>query len=420
MTPGGSSLSYDAAPSFATPLRFFLTAPVFGIAAGILLVLMPGLLDSRWTPGALAITHLITVGFMLMIMVGAMFQILPVVIGASLPRADLLASIVHVCLAAGTITLSWGLGSMNPDILFAAVVLLGSGSALFLAAASHALWRAPISQASQRDMRLALISLAIAIMLGLALAMVLARGVPLPLLSLLKLHVGWAWLGGAGILLAATSWVVVPMFQITPAYPTPITRYWGLTTCAALIAWSAGVLLGVSVLESMLVLVLIVLAAVFVVTTLRLQLRSRRSTPDATFRMFQFGMLNVSAGIACVLAAQYWDSPVLPVLAGVLVLYGGFVSIIEGMLYKIVPFLAWLHLIQDGIKAPNMRKLQPDNPVWWQTRSHMIAVAALVIAIVAGHETLIRICGLLVAFEFAWLVTNLLRVVRAYRAARPA
>jgi uncharacterized protein YjeT (DUF2065 family) len=75
-----------------------------------------------------------------------------------------------------------------------------------------------------------------------------------------------------------------------------------------------------------------------------------------------------------VLAAQYWESPVLPVLAGVLVLYGGFVSVIEGMLYKIVPFLAWLHLIQDGIKAPNMRKLQPDKPVWWQTRSHMVAV----------------------------------------------
>lgn len=420
MTPGGSSLSYDAAPSFATPLRFFLTAPLFGIAAGILLVLMPELLDSRWTPGALAITHLITVGFMLMIMVGAMFQMLPVVIGASFPRADLLASIVHVCLAAGTISLSWGLGKMSLDVLFAAVILLGAGSALFLCAASYALWRVPIAQASQRDMRLALISLAIAIMLGLALAMILARGLPLPLLSLLKLHIGWAWLGGAGILLAATSWVVVPMFQITPAYPTPITRYWALATCTALAAWSAGVLLGLSVAEGLLMVLLIALAAVFVVTTLRLQLRSRRSTPDATFRMFQFGMLNVSAGIVCVFAAQYWDSPVLPVLAGVLVLYGGFVSVIEGMLYKIVPFLAWLHLIQDGIKAPNMRKLQPDRPVWWQIRSHMVAVAVLSIAAIAGNELLIRVCGLLVAVEFSWLLANLLRVVHAYRAARTA
>lgn len=420
MTPGGNSLSYDAAPSFSTPLRFFLTGPLFGIAAGVLLLLMPQLLDSRWTPGALAITHMITVGFMLMIMVGAMFQILPVVIGASLPRADLVASIVHVCLAAGTIALSWGLGKMSPDVLFAAVVLLGAGSALFLAAASYALWRAPIAQASQRDMRLALISLAVAIMLGLALAMVLARGLPLPLLSLLKLHIGWAWLGGAGILLAATSWVVVPMFQITPAYPAPITRYWALATCAALIAWSAGVLLGLSVAELLLMLLLIALAAIFVVTTLRLQLRSRRSTPDATFRMFQFGMLNVGGGIACVLAAQYWDNPVLPVLAGILVLYGGFVSVIEGMLYKIVPFLAWLHLVQDGIKAPNMRKLQPDKPVWWQTRSHMVAVATLCLGAITGYEPLIRACGLLVAFEFAWLVTNLLRVVRAYRAARTA
>ena len=230
-----------------------------------------------------------------------------------------------------------------------------------------------------KDMRLALASLGIALMLGLALAMVLSRGLPLPLLTLLKLHVGWAWLGGVGILLAATSWIVVPMFQITPPYPAWMTRYWAATTCGALVLWSIGVVYGLSAVEAFLILLLTVLGAVFVGATLRLQLRSRRSNPDATFRMFQFGMASLAAGIACVLAAQYFDHRVLPVLAGILILYGGFVSVIEGMLYKIVPFLAWLHLVQDGIKAPNMRKLQPDAPVWWQMRVHMAAVVAVVV-----------------------------------------
>lgn len=418
MTPGGNALSYDAAPSFATPLRFFLTGPVFGIAAGVVLILMPEILESRWTPGALAITHLLTVGFMLMIMVGATFQILPVVIGTSLPRSGPLAVVVHACLLAGTISLSWGLGSTSPDILLVAVVLLGAGSTLFLAAAAYGMWYAPVTQASQRDMRLALLSQVVAITLGLALAMVLARDTPLPLLPMLKLHVGWAWLGGAGILLAATSWVVVPMFQITPAYPATMTRYWAITTCAALVLWSGGILFDLAIVESLLISILIVLAASYVITTLRLQQRSRRSNPDATHRMFQFGMLNIGAGIVCVLAAQYLESPLLPVLAGILVIYGGFVSVMMGMLYKIVPFLAWLHLVQDGIKAPNMRKLQPDAPVRWHTRSHMVVVAALVVATIAGNEMLIRICGLFVAFEFAWLLANLARVVYAYRTAR--
>ena len=64
-------LSFDKAPPFAAPLRFFLTAPFFALLAGLLLVWEgPSLLVSRWTPGTLAATHLLTIGFMLQIMLG--------------------------------------------------------------------------------------------------------------------------------------------------------------------------------------------------------------------------------------------------------------------------------------------------------------------------------------------------------------
>ena len=78
-------LSFENAPPFAAPLRFFLTAPLFSLAAGLLLMAAgPDLLASRWTPGLLAATHLITVGFMLQVMLGALIQILPVVAGVNL------------------------------------------------------------------------------------------------------------------------------------------------------------------------------------------------------------------------------------------------------------------------------------------------------------------------------------------------
>ena len=71
-------LSFNKAPPFAAPLRFFLTAPLFAMTAGLLLlVLGPDMFASRWMPGLLAATHLITVGFMLQVMLGALIQILP-------------------------------------------------------------------------------------------------------------------------------------------------------------------------------------------------------------------------------------------------------------------------------------------------------------------------------------------------------
>ncbi|HRP94709.1 MAG TPA: hypothetical protein PL143_00525 [Rhodocyclaceae bacterium] len=420
MSTMGHALGYDAAPAFTTPARFFVTAPLFGVVAGLFLLVAPDLLASRWTPGALALTHLITVGFMLMIMVGALFQILPVVAGAVLPAANAVAAVVHASLTAGAAALVWGLAAMQPDVLLAAAWLLGFGFTLFFVVAAVGLWRAPVSQATPRDLRLALICFGIAIMLGLLLAMVLARGLGLPLFTLLKLHVGWAWLGGAGILLAATSWVVVPMFQITPNYPDLVTRYWAIGACTALVLWSVAVLADVSYAELMLVLMLLALAATYTITTLRLQQRSRKSTADSTIRAFQLGMASLMAGLVCVLIAHYHDHAVWPILGGVLILHGGFVSVIQGMLYKIVPFLAWLHLNQAGLKAPNMKKLQPDAPIRKQLRSHMVALAALVVAVPSGSTLLVRAAGILVLVEFAWLFKNMIGVIRAYRLARDA
>ena len=66
------SLSFEQAPPISVPFRFFLTAPLFGMAAGLLLLWQgPAALASRWTSVALALTHLIAVGFMLQAMCGA-------------------------------------------------------------------------------------------------------------------------------------------------------------------------------------------------------------------------------------------------------------------------------------------------------------------------------------------------------------
>src|SRR3989338_5515889 len=65
-------LSIQQAPPLSVPARFFLTAPVFGmVAALILLFTGKDLLSSRWTPGMLAVTHCLTLGFFTSVMIGA-------------------------------------------------------------------------------------------------------------------------------------------------------------------------------------------------------------------------------------------------------------------------------------------------------------------------------------------------------------
>ena len=420
MIPDGQTLSYDAAPAFSTPLRFFITAPLFGAAAGAALLAAPELLDSRWTPGALAVTHLVAVGFMLTVMLGALFQVLPVVAGAVIPRSGPVATVVHLAMTIGALCLAWGLGTGSHAFLMPATVLLGGGLALFVVAAFLGLRRVPVAQATPRDLRIALLGFSVAVALGITLALALGGRLDLPLLTVLKLHIGWALLGGAGVLLAAASWVVVPMFQITPNYPTALTRFWAMGTGAVLLVWSAAVYGELGSAEFSLSAVLAALCALFAVHTLKLQRQSRRSVPDMTTRAFQIGMGSFIAGLASVLVAQQSEHQAWPLLAGILILHGGFVSVIVGMLYKIIPFLAWLHLTQDVGKAPNMKKLQPDAPIRRHLALHAVALAVLLVAASVGNAWLIRLAGLLVVAEFAFLFANIIKVLGNYRRAHAA
>jgi hypothetical protein len=200
-------LSFDQAPPLAAPLRFFLTAPLFAILAGLLLLWSgPDLFASRWTPAALALTHLISVGFMLQVMLGAMIQILPVAAGANLSRPLLVATLVHVAITLGALLLAAGLLSYEPLVLRLAVFLLGSGVALFVGAAARSLYGVPSTNPTVRGLKLALSGLSVTVGLGLLLAIAFSGGsfeLPLPLRQLTPIHFAWGFVGWSMLLLAS-------------------------------------------------------------------------------------------------------------------------------------------------------------------------------------------------------------------------
>ncbi|MCP4127023.1 MAG: hypothetical protein GY753_08180, partial [Gammaproteobacteria bacterium] len=68
-----AKLILSQSPPAWVPLRFFVTAPIFAIAAAVLVLWHePTSLASRWSAPVLAFTHLLVVGFMAMVMTGAM------------------------------------------------------------------------------------------------------------------------------------------------------------------------------------------------------------------------------------------------------------------------------------------------------------------------------------------------------------
>ena len=61
----GPGLSLQQAPSFSVAVRFLISAPLFGLLAGLVLLWFgPETISHRWTVELLAVTHLLTIGYL--------------------------------------------------------------------------------------------------------------------------------------------------------------------------------------------------------------------------------------------------------------------------------------------------------------------------------------------------------------------
>jgi len=413
-----ASLRLDQAPPFSVPLRFFLTAPLFPLlAAGVLAWHGPAALASRWTPAMLAITHLFTLGFLAMVMLGALMQLLPVLAGTPVTRPMRVGAVVHVLLILGTLSLSFGFLGTHAMLLRAALVLLGSGFAIFLAAAGLSLARANSDNLAVNPMRLALLGLALTVALGIALGLRLsgnATGVAGGAWT--DVHLGWGLIGWVGVLIIGVAYQVVPMFQLTPAYPVWLMRGLPWFVFAVLLAWSLSAALAgqsafFAIAAGMLSVLLGLGLAAFAVITLWLQHKRRRRLPDVTLYFWRLAMLSLLACVVLALLASagFGNGPRIGLLLGAWMIVGFASSAIHGMLYKIVPFLAWLHLHETHhirYALPNMKQIMPDARALPHLWIHGIALLLISVAIL--HPGLwVYPAAASIALSYAWLGWNL-------------
>jgi hypothetical protein len=401
-------LAYEQAPPFGVPLLFMLVAPAFLFAAGVL-AMFPHWTAGLLAPRTVALTHLLTLGFLGLVMLGALTQMLPVVGGVPVPGAVWVGRIAWAGLTLGTPLLAWAMDAMHTGALRLAAGWIALTLCPYLAAGALALARAR-SIDTVRGMRLAVAALPVVVLLGLGLVAWL-RGdwQPADPLRWLERHALAGLAGWIGMLVVATAWQVVPMLQVTPPYPPRLTRAlaWGLgvSLAWALLAPSPWQRIGHAGIGVGLI--------AFALVTLDVLRRRRRKTPDVTLDYWRVAMTCLIA--ACLLFLT--GGPNTPrLLAGVLFLLGFAVSVTHGMLGKIVPFLAWFHLQSRrngrGAGLPTMKDFLPDCAARRQFRLHVAALACL-----AGAPFLPALAipgGALLAASAFVLALNLVRAARLY------
>jgi len=419
------ALSLEQAPPISVPLRFFLTLPAFGaLAAFILLWAGADALASRWHPATLAISHLVMLGMFCMVMFGAMFQMLPVLAGVRAPWPRLTGGSCHVLLTGGTLLLAIAFLSGATALFVVAAAMLGLAVAVFAGVIGNGLLRAPQPAASVRGMRWALLGLVVTAIAGITLALGYGLlGMTLLRHPLTDLHLAWGLVGWVAALIVVVAFQVVPMFQMTEPYPHRLRR-WLAPSLFVLLTWLSLAVSGLVPGSAAATLALATLLAAFALQTLLLLARRRRKVRDTSLYFWRFGMLSLSLSTLLFGLLQLFparpDSR-LPLALAVLFVAGFGLSIVFAMLYKIVPFLVWLHLQQRlaarsvavrGYRAPAMRAVLSDAPVRRHLALHLAAVALLLGSL--WLPLLVRISAALWLAGLVLLAGNLAGAMRCY------
>ena len=406
MTMAG--LSPEQGPPLWVPLRFFFTAPLALLAAGGLLLLRGDEgVGNQWGPTSLAVAHLGTVGFLLFVMLGALYQMLPVVAGAVVPWVRL-AHGVHGLLVAGAATLVYGQATATPRAFSVAAVLLSAAVLLFLVPAGLAMLRRGASGPTPLGLALALVGLGAVVFAGARLALVRGgHSNEAQWLSLRAAHVHLGFLLWVGALIISVSWQVLPMFFLAPAPSTAVSRVTQALSALSLVGLLvalAGVPAGsVPVLALPGAVATWVLQPAWAVKALRARKRRRR---DATLWFWWLGLSSAPVCLVLGGATAWLDDERWALTYGVVVLWGWAGAIAHGMLTRIVPFLVWLHRcapLVGRVKVPTVKELLPDRAVALGFWLHGAGLVAGVVACWVGTGVAWRVFGLALLSTGGWL-----------------
>jgi hypothetical protein len=418
-----AGLHIDQAPPLHIPFRFFTTAPLFLLLAGAMTVFWhQELLLTPWAPTVIAIVHLAVLGWITMTMMGAIYQMIPVLAATPVPWIGL-APWVHGALTVGVLSLFLELGfSLHRWLLLTASAGFGIAIILFLVPTLTALKRSAVVHPTVDAKWIALIALGATLGLGGLFLGEYAHGFyDLDRATMIGIHLVLALFGWVSTLILGVSFQVLPMFYVMPALPAGRTRWilrgWTLSLIAIPIAlWITGIqypetapgtghgpaMLWFAALPGLAALVLY-----GITMTRHIRLRKRRRLDTA----LRFWFAGYGWGALAVLLLVAWPvvtAEEIRYLFVVCFLLGWVSSVILGMMYKIVPFLVWFHRFsrQVGLvdTVPMMDDLVQENHAHIHFRIHQGTVVVLAVGVMTGWSLLLVVGGIgMIASGAFWL-----------------
>lgn len=383
-----NGLSTDQAPPISAPLRFFLTAPLFALFAGVLIFFSDAsTLMSRYSIESIVVTHAITIGFFGFVILGALTQMLPVLAGAKMPKVMFVTKYSHIFLVTGAVLMFSGLLLNSSPLNLAALLFLGAGFLLMLSSIALSIRGVKNFTATVRSMSLSLFFSFCIVVMGLFLLYsYVSNDIPSVQTTIANIHSVWAIFGFCGVLLIGVAFQVLPMFYVAPHFKN---------FCKKRVVWLIPAGLFVWLFLNLFAPEYAIIAKIWIATFFwafatavwRKLTARRRRLSDVTVWYWRSASVFLTIGVFLWIFDEYFKHEYIVIVA-IFIGVGSIMSIMTGMLYKIVPFLVWFHLNAKGyMSIPTVNEMMNKN----------LLKAQFVLLILS-------IIGFTVSFYYAWLL----------------
>ncbi len=404
------------------PFRYFASAALFQVLAWLVLVFaasdLPGFSGG---PGlVLAALHLLTLGVLVMTAMGASYQLLPVATRQPLLR-KWPTRLSFWLFMPGTLVLAWGMVDASPVPLYGGGAAVGAGLVVFALLTMENLRRArsamPLVSAHGWA---ALVAAFAFVVLGLTLVADFNFGFLEDRETIATTHMVLAAFGFMGLLVFGFSHVLIPMFVLSRALPKRLGRI-ELSMALAAVVLATLAAFSQNTLVIMLAFLVGLGASAAYLGLMRSAFKtSMRKRLGLSFVLIRASWILMVLALAVGLAVfSIFPVPNGATLFGFLVLAGWLLTFLTGILQRIMPFLASMHVVGKGGRPPLLSELTAERPLQIHAVGHFAALALCSAGIVLDAPVVIRlgaICGLGGAIAFAVFAGLIVKRIRDTRA----
>jgi hypothetical protein len=414
-------------------MSYFAAALIALVAAELLMMIGYGYpsvpVESAQT---LVLVHLVAVGWLSLLMCGALLQFVPVLVARPL-YSDSLPLPTLACLMAGLAALLIGFLQMDGVIpsLFAffpaAAALLAIGFGLVLWNLGRTLWAARPLSLPARFAVVGLCSIAATVTLGIIFTLVLGGvtdnphlvdvvvgGVPLHAIAGLG---GWLTFTAMGV-----SYRLLAMFMLAPELDGPRTRAVFYSGTAALAVLVVGGLTAICFAASLTLVWLIAgvlglcALVLYGADILRLYHARKRRVIELNSRMAAFAMANLAASVVLIVVLLGLGRLTEHVAAVVfLVAFGWLSGLGLAKLYKIAAFLTWLECygpVLGKTATPRVQDLAVESRAIRWFLLYFLAVWAATVALFVEVPAAFQVCAGLMLIASLGIIHQLVRIRR--------